>query len=292
MKSVDPGILPQSYCSTFQPSEFAKESLIYMTWCGHYFCTDQYFMERETYPYNLLVYVRRGQMDLRYNGREYVVEKGEVFLINCVYPHYYRARNGLEFVYVHFDGQNSHVLVDELVRMNEGPIFRQEKNLEVGKELYETALLYERGTVQNAVHVHFWINHLLHMLSLTALPPVREGSPIDEAIQYIRQHIGEPITLDDLARLTNFSPCYLSHSFKRQTGYSPSEYVINTRLEKAQQLLAHSRRSVSEIAYEVGYGSASSFINVFTRKGGDPPKTFRSMQQNGSARSAAAPPRP
>lgn len=60
MKSVDPGILPQSHCSTFQPSENAKKSLIYMTWCGHYFCTREYYMSRETYPYNLLLFVRRG----------------------------------------------------------------------------------------------------------------------------------------------------------------------------------------------------------------------------------------
>ena len=47
MKSVDPGILPQSHCSTFQPSEFARKNLIYMTWCGHYYCTGQYYMDRE-----------------------------------------------------------------------------------------------------------------------------------------------------------------------------------------------------------------------------------------------------
>lgn len=221
-------------------------------------------------------------MDVRCRGEEYVAQKGEVVLLDCVHPHYYRAHDGLEFVYIHFDGLNSHELVGQIVELNGGPIFRQEQNLEVGKELYETALLHERGTVQNALHVHFWINALLQKLSLVAVPPVREGSPIDEAIQYIIHHVGEPISLDDLARLTNFSPCYLSHSFKKQTGYSPSEYVINTRLEKAQRLLTHSRKSVNEIAFEVGYGSASSFINVFTRKVGYTPKAFRTMQQGGS----------
>ena len=287
MKSVDPGILPQSHCSTFQPSESARKSLIYMTWCGHYFCTRQYYMSRDTYPYNLLLFVRRGEMDLRYQGSEYLVQKGDVVLLDCVHPHYYRAHDGLEFVYIHFDGLNSHDLVNWLVDLNGGPIFRQQKNLEVGKELYDTALMHERGTVQNALHVHFWINQLLQKLSLVAVPPVTEGSPIDEAIQYIIHNVGEQITLDDLARLTNFSPCYLSHSFKKQTGYSPSEYVINTRLEKAQRLLTHSRKSVNEIAFEVGYSSASSFINVFTRKVGYTPKAFRTMQQGGGAAAKA-----
>ena len=51
MKSVDPGILSKSECFTFQPSEIAAKTMKHLTWCGHYFCTNSYFMERETYPY-------------------------------------------------------------------------------------------------------------------------------------------------------------------------------------------------------------------------------------------------
>ena len=113
--------------------------------------------------------------------------------------------------------------------------------MEIGKELYETALIHEKGTVQPPLYISTWITQLLYKLSLSAVPPIEENAPISEAIRYILAHVGEPITLDDLSQLTNFSPYYLSHLFKKQTGYSPSEYIINTRLEKAQRLLTHSR---------------------------------------------------
>ncbi|MBR0289451.1 MAG: AraC family ligand binding domain-containing protein, partial [Selenomonadaceae bacterium] len=60
--------------------------------CGHYFCTDSYFMERETYPYVLVIFVRDGNMDVRYNGKNYLIGKGDVLLIDCVNPHISRSQ--------------------------------------------------------------------------------------------------------------------------------------------------------------------------------------------------------
>lgn len=244
-------------------------------------------MERDTYPYLLAAFIRRGEMDVRYRGETYIARKGDVLLMDCRHPHYYRAHNGLEFLYVHFDGASSHEMVNYIVDNNGSPIFRQESNIDVGKLLYDVVQHYEQGGVNNAMTVNYQINQVLYWLSTSALPAVLEDSPIDNAIHYIRDNVGEPITLDDLAQLTNFSPCYLSHTFKKQTGYAPSEYVINTRLEKAQMLLTHSRKSVNEIAFDVGYSSASSFINVFTRKVGCTPKVYRNMQQSKSMALAA-----
>lgn len=279
LKSVDPGILPQSSCFTFNPSGFAKESLLYLTWCGHYFCTDQYYMERDTFPHLLLMFIRRGRMYVRYRNNNYVAEKGDVLLMDCREPHYYGAENNTEFLYIHFDGVSSHEIVQYLMQQNGGPIFRTDANVQIGKLLYDEKERYENSYERSLFDTSFWIHNLLHELSKTATAPRTELSPIDEAIHYIRQHIGETITLDDLAKLTNFSPYYLSHVFKKQTGYSPLEYVINTRLEKAQIMLTHTQKSINEIAYQVGYNSSSSFINVFTKKIGYTPKTYRKMQQ-------------
>ena len=65
--------------------------------------------------------------------------------------------------------------------------------------------------------------------------------------------------------------------FKRETGMSLFEYIINVRMNQAKVLLSGSSRSITSIAREVGYESGGSFTNVFTKKTGYSPSQFRKM---------------
>ena len=125
MQSVDPGILSKSVCFSFTPSQRAKDLLFYPTWCGHYFCTDNYYMKRDSYPPLLIVYIRRGRFRVEYRGEFRVAEAGDVLLIDCVEPHYYHAEDGLEFVYMHFDGSNSHELCRSITDQQAYPLREQ-----------------------------------------------------------------------------------------------------------------------------------------------------------------------
>ena len=278
MKSVDPGILSHSVCFTFQPNDFQKAHLKYMTWCGHYYCTARYYMERDTYPYLLLLFVRAGEMDVRYEGRHHLLQRGDVLLIDCVHPHYYGAHDGLEFLYMHFDGGNSHALAAYLIEQNGSPVFRLPQNAAIGEMLLKSVEFYERGQVSSMLHETYRIDKLLHKLIPTDDKGLREISPVEQAVNYMQMHVGEEIRLEHLARAARLSSWHFSHLFKRQTGYAPLEYALKLRLEKAMLLLVHSQKSVSEIAYEVGYGSAPAFINTFTRKIGMSPRAWRMME--------------
>lgn len=280
-RPIDAGTLAKSYCSSFTPSEFARDNLIYMTLCGHYYCTDQYGMNRESYPENLLLYIRHGEMDVHYQGKQYLMKEGNLLMMNCRYPHMYHAHDGLEFVYLHYEGTNSHALTDYLIEQNGGPIFSCDCNLSVGNSIYDNARRYKPGRMQNLMEIHFWINSLLEQISAAITQKVEKGTPVDLAVHYIMEHVGEDISLDMLAELTNFNKYYLSHLFKRTTGYSVAEFILTTRLQKAEQLLLHSNRSVEDIAYEVGYSHASSFINTFTSRVGFSPKQYRKTRLGG-----------
>lgn len=274
MKSVDPGILPQSICFSFTPPEIAKKMLFYPTWCGHYFCTSSYFMRRETYPPLLAAYVRDGVFRVEYRGEVRKAKRGDVVLLDCTEPHYYHAEDGLEFVYMHFDGSNSHELCRHIIDMH-GWLIQRNSNILVGKLLKDMVDFYEHDGLETPFENSMRIYRLFDLL-LSPTPQEKEaGGPIQDAIQYIRANVGKPITLDELARVAKLSPYYFSHSFKRQSGFSPMEYVINTRVDRAKILLARTSKPVEEIAYEVGYSSSSSFINLFVKREGISPARYR-----------------
>ena len=124
------------------------------------------------------------------------------------------------------------------------------------------------------------IYHIFEYLMTPDEPQFKAENPIDNTIRYIRSNVGKDISLDELADIANLSSYYYAHCFKDQTGFSPMEYVINTRIERAKILLVRSTMSVAEIAYEVGYSSSSSLINMFVKRVGLSPKQFRNVHQS------------
>lgn len=89
---------------------------------------------------------------------------------------------------------------------------------------------------------------------------------IKEITGYIYDHMNEHISLDDLAKSLCVNKGSISRVFKKNIGVSMSEFVSNIRLEKAVLLLLWSGKSVTEIAYECGFGSIRNFNRVFKTK--------------------------
>lgn len=279
MKSVDPGILPQSVCFSFTPSDLARQLYFYPTWCGHYYCTENYFMKRESYPPLLVVFVREGEFHIEYRGLTFEAHKGDVVLLDCSEPHYYHARNGLEFLYMHFDGSNAHDICRHILDMK-GPLIQEESNILIGRQLYNMVDFYQHGGIETMFQSSMRIYHIFEYLLRPSIPQTNTETPVEESIHYIRDHYAEPLTLNKLAEVANLSPYYYAHCFKEETGFSPIEYVTNTRLEQAKIMLIRTQKTIEEIALEVGYSSSSSLINMFMKKVGHSPKQYRKFHQS------------
>jgi AraC family transcriptional regulator len=88
-------------------------------------------------------------------------------------------------------------------------------------------------------------------------------------------HLEDEFSLIRLAREAGMSEFHFSRAFKRTTGFKPSQYFINLRMERARRLLRESNRSIIEIGLNVGYTSLSHFARIFHREVGISPSRYR-----------------
>ncbi|MBQ2823716.1 MAG: helix-turn-helix transcriptional regulator [Oscillospiraceae bacterium] len=98
---------------------------------------------------------------------------------------------------------------------------------------------------------------------------------VARAQHYMEQHYGENITVAKLAELGYVSPSSLNRRFKKETGITPIEYLIEIRLAKAKLLLRRKNISVTEIAMRCGFGSSAHFSACFQSRTGISPSDYR-----------------
>jgi AraC family transcriptional regulator len=88
-------------------------------------------------------------------------------------------------------------------------------------------------------------------------------------------HLEDKFSLIRLAREAGMSEFHFSRAFKRTTGFKPSQYFINLRMERARRLLRETNTSIIEVGLNVGYSSPSHFARTFHREVGVSPSQYR-----------------
>ena len=98
-------------------------------------------------------------------------------------------------------------------------------------------------------------------------------------ISYIQNNYSERISVEDAAKLCNYSESFFMKAFKSATGFTFTDYLNNYRLEKAEEILKQTEKNVSEAAALCGFESLSYFIKCFKRKFGVTPHKVKKLLQ-------------
>jgi len=106
---------------------------------------------------------------------------------------------------------------------------------------------------------------------------VRDRRRAVEAALWIETHAHAPIDLDAAARVVDLSPFHFLRLFRHVLGVSPHQYLVRCRLRRAARLLADDDRSITDIAFDVGFGDLSNFVRTFHRAAGVSPRRFRGL---------------
>jgi AraC-like DNA-binding protein len=98
-----------------------------------------------------------------------------------------------------------------------------------------------------------------------------KSSIVNTVISYITENYMNEISLESISRNMYLSPVYISKVFKEETGDSPINYLIKTRLSKAKEILELGGISIKTAAKTVGYHDAYHFSKLFKKHYGYPP---------------------
>ncbi|KAF1051018.1 MAG: HTH-type transcriptional regulator CdhR [Stenotrophomonas maltophilia] len=109
----------------------------------------------------------------------------------------------------------------------------------------------------------------------TPLLPDSQGSSLEPLLAWLRLHPARPIDLTEMARRAHCSSRTLLRRFHSELGMTPNDYLQRLRIDAARQALADPRRSLEQIAVDVGYADRASFARLFKQLCGEAPGAFR-----------------
>lgn len=105
----------------------------------------------------------------------------------------------------------------------------------------------------------------------------RSEGRFTQLLAWMRERLGDALTVDDLAAHANMSPRNFARAFTAETGVTPAKAVERLRLEAARERVEHSADPVEDIALSVGFGDPERMRRAFVRAFGQPPQALRRL---------------
>ena len=280
MSRMGPGIFENSEIYFSSPSIRAKRLYYSVLSAGHFYCGKGYHLKRDNFDSVLIAHVIEGTFTFKNKNGDFVTaRKNDTVIVDCYEPHEYFTDNELDFVWVHIYGANCLDICREIIN-SDGNISKS-SNVGYIKDLICKIFNGVKSSVPTAEHEQSVIIYdlLIELLNPAAVKdkPLHEDN-IMRAKEYISKHLGEKITVKILAKAANMSVTNFSRVFRQQTGFSPYDFVLSARLNKAKEYLLKTDMSVTGIAYETGFNSEANFIYCFTNNEGISPGKFRKIK--------------
>ncbi len=279
MKQIDTGILQNSQIQFFSRSILAKKLYYHILCIGHFFCDNNYHLVRDNYDSILLILIKDGSFTFQDNKGDFVTApKNSMVILDCFEPHEYYTNDYAEFLWMHIDGVNSREFCKEIISEN-GNLIKDSAFTDVERlflKIYNG--IEDNNMTEGKISTSIY-RLLVQLVTTEAKENSNRGKTIvNRAKEYITEHLDEEITTQRLADEFHISSTHLSRLFKQQTGFSPYDYVIAERINKAKEYLLTTDKSITDIAYLTGFNSQANFIYCFKNHEGISPGRFRKLK--------------
>ncbi|HKY89577.1 MAG TPA: AraC family transcriptional regulator [Nevskiaceae bacterium] len=217
---------------------------------------------------------------------------GDITLVPKDRPIHYLIEGGVEFATLHLSGGARRVLGPNADRLLDLPhclfALRDDYVLASVRALLRASTASDadsRRYTSKVLESLVW--HLLRVVSETPVEPVRLADELDgidrnprsadlsAILEEIEEQLGEPLSLGKLSAMAGMGRTAFCERFTASVGCSPHRYIVDRRVARARRLLEDGGSSVTDIAYALGFSSASHFSAAFKRATGTSPQAIR-----------------
>ena len=268
----------------------------YYTYQNNAISIYHYIYRIGSYHYNWhkeleLLTVLNGEVEVCVDGKAHILDPGDVILINSNKGHASLAKrpNSIAMV-MHLSPELFPLYYDNVEFLqfsccSAGGSAQEQPYVLLRAYLAEMMLSQSQQNAERKLRFESAFYSLLHTIVLYFPPEYLSSSTImllrstfdavEKIINYINRHYAQRITLNDLAKVSQYNRNYISQFFKSYLGINFHDYLTRIRLREATLELGQSTKSISEIALRHGFSDLKSFHTAFRASFGKTPTEYR-----------------
>ena len=242
-----------------------------------------------------IIFFQHGYCRIIVEDQEYRVGPGDLMIIpiNAFYTVSSLGEDTIEFFFLHFTVQPVHKVARfiESLELTQILVLHDTINEVLVHQLQHTIRQVSEQKPGYYLEAVLLLKSLLLRLRIlrhegdhqqSASPHVRssEETVFNQCVRYLQEHLSENVTVEQLCEIAHVSQSYLYRCFKKLLQQSPSQFVLQFKLQKSQELLKTTDDSITAISDATGFSSIYLFCSTFKTALGMTPTQFRKHFKN------------
>lgn len=250
--------------------------------CGHQVCEISHVVGPSVRNMYLLHYIHSGKGVFRTAGKEYCLKAGQGFLVRPNILNYYAPDPNDPWVYswIGFQGVKAEFFLRSAY-LDIDPILDFENSEVLGTYFCDMLRVRDLKKGKETTLLGILYNILSYCMENSPMPINKTQNAgnqckyLDDAIEFIKINYEKDISIKDIAKHLNINEKYLCTIFKNSINASPYHFLLETRFERAIELMKDKQLTISDISRSVGYKDILLFSKMFKRYKGLSPREYR-----------------